>query len=322
MNAITNNALLTDYVVDRLNVGIFMVNQKMEITLWNKFMASHSGLAAETLIGRNLFECFPELPKTWLSKKIEGVFLLNNSAFTSWEQRPYLFRFQHNRPITGALECMYQNFTFMPVKDEMGQVNSVCITLTDATDIAISQTSLSKAIESLSESSYRDGLTGIYNRRYLEQRLSTEFDRCKRYKGLFSFIMFDLDHFKRVNDTYGHLAGDEVLCVVSQRITSLLRTVDVMGRYGGEEFCIILPSTPMEGTLILAERIRQIISQEPIMYKGSAIALTVSIGAVSYDPEMSKYERLIHCADLALYFGKKNGRNRVTSYTPELEAKE
>lgn len=293
----------------------------MEVTLWNNFMANHSGRSADAVIGKNLFECFPELPKTWLSKKIQGVFLLKNFAFTSWEQRPYLFRFPHNRPITGGIDYMYQNCTFLPVKDESGEVNSVCITLFDATDAGISQTALKEAMECLSESSNRDGLTGMYNRRYLEKRLSSEFDRGKRYDSNLSFIIFDLDHFKKVNDTYGHLAGDEVLCNVSRRINDLLRTADVLGRYGGEEFGIILPSTSMDGALILAERIRQVIAQTPIMYKEIAIPVTISIGVSELESGSPNYEHLIHCADLALYYGKENGRNRVTCYTPELESK-
>ena len=296
-----------------------MVNREMKITLWNNFMANHSGCGADTVIGKNLFDCFPELPKAWLSKKIQSVFILKNFAFTSWEQRPYLFRFPHNRPITGGVDFMYQNCTFMPVKNETGEVDSVCITLFDATDTGIYQTELINAMERLSESSNRDGLTGIYNRRYLEQRLATEFDRSKRYGGHFSFILFDLDHFKKVNDTYGHLAGDAVLCDVSQRVNSLLRNVDVLGRYGGEEFGIILPSTNLEGAIIVAERLKQIVAHAPVMYKETSIPITVSIGVTEFKTETPNYEHLIHCSDLALYSSKENGRNRVTCYTTELE---
>lgn len=317
----TSPVHLPEFIVKWVNVGIFVVNRNMEITLWNNFMANHSGLSADKVIGRNLFECFPELPQAWLSKKIQGVFLLKNLAFTSWEQRPYLFRFPHNRPITGEINHMYQDFTFMPVKDATGEVDSVYITLFDMTDTAILQTELKNAFDSLSEISNRDGLTCMYNRRYLEQRLSMEFDRCRRYTGEFSFIIFDLDHFKKVNDTYGHLAGDEVLCAVSKRIHSLLRTVDVLGRYGGEEFGIILPSTSLEGALVVAEKLRQAVAQEPVAFKDISIPVTTSIGVAEFKPDMPNYEHLIHCADLALYFGKENGRNRVTSYTPALESK-
>lgn len=314
------NIHLPDFIVKWVDVGIFVVDREMNITLWNNFMANHSGHSADTVIGKNLFECFPELPKAWLGKKIQSVFILKNFAFTSWEQRPYLFRFPHNRPITGGVDFMYQNCTFMPVKNETGEVESVCTTLFDVTDMGISQTELRSAMERLSESSNRDGLTGIYNRRYLEQRLATEFDRSKRYGGHFSFMLFDLDHFKKVNDTYGHLAGDAVLCAISQRINSLLRTVDVLGRYGGEEFGVILPSVNLEGAIVVAEKLKQIVAQTPVIFKETAIPITVSIGVTEFKTETPNYEHLIHYADIALYFGKENGRNRVTCYTDELES--
>lgn len=320
MSESTQNIHLPDFIVKWVDVGIFVVDREMNITLWNNFMANHSGRSAETVIGRNLFECFPELSKPWLGKKIQSVFLLKNFAFTSWEQRPYLFRFPHNRPITGGVDFMYQNCTFMPVKNETGEVGSVCVTLFDATDTGISQTGLRNAMERLSESSNRDGLTGIYNRRYLEQRLATEFDRSKRYGGHFSFMLFDLDHFKKVNDTYGHLTGDAVLCAISQRIGSLLRTVDMLGRYGGEEFGVILPSTNLEGAVVVAEKLKQVVARTPVMHKETAIPVTVSIGVAEFKAETPNYEHLIHCADIALYFSKGNGRNRVTCYTDDLES--
>lgn len=314
------NVHLPDFIVKWVDVGIFVVNRDMQVSLWNNFMTNHSGLAASEVIGKNLFECFPELPKTWLSKKIQSVFILKNFAFTSWEQRPYLFRFPHNRPITGGVEHMYQNCTFLPVKNVQGEVESVCVTLFDATDVAISQILLKQALVSLSESNNRDGLTGIFNRRYLEQRLSTEFDRVKRYGGEFSFIMFDLDYFKKVNDTYGHLGGDEVLCSVANEVSKLLRTSDIVGRYGGEEFGIILPATELEGARVFAERLRQSIAEAPVAYKDSSIAVSVSMGLIQYSSATPTYESMINGADMALYASKKGGRNRVTCYAPEMEA--
>ena len=282
-------------------------------------MANHSGLTAREVIGKNIFESFPELPKVWLSKKIQSVLILKNFAFTSWEQRPYLFRFPHNRPITGGAEYMFQNCTFLPVKNIQGEVESVCVTLFDATDVGVSQILLKEALESLGESSHRDGMTGIFNRHYLEHSLSTEFERVKRYNGLFSYVMFDLDHFKKVNDTYGHMGGDEVLCGVSQQVTSLLRNTDIFGRYGGEEFGIILPATDMAGAMIFAERVRAAIAQTPILFNSLSIPVSISVGIMQFDPAMNSYEELINGADMALYASKKTGRNRVTCYTPGME---
>ena len=140
---------LLDFVVDRLEVGIFAVDAEMKVVLWNHFMAMHSGHEPGRVIGRNLFECFPELPRVWLEKKIRNVFLLKNYAFTSWEQRPYLFHFQHNRPVTGGVDAMQQSCTFLPVKGAGDSVEHVCVSLYGFTDTAIFHGQLSHAIADL-----------------------------------------------------------------------------------------------------------------------------------------------------------------------------
>ncbi len=142
---------LLDFVVDRLEVGIFVVDPNMQVVLWNHFMVMHSGRSAEEVIGRNLFACFPELPQIWLEKKIRNVFLLKNYAFTSWEQRPYLFRFHHNRPVTGGVDAMQQSCTFLPVKGVDQVVEQVCITLFDYTDTALYHRQLTSAITELEQ---------------------------------------------------------------------------------------------------------------------------------------------------------------------------
>jgi len=112
---------LLDFAVDRLEVGILAVDADMRVVLWNRFMSMYSDKPAEDIMGKNLFEAFPELPQTWLEKKIRNVFVLKNYALTSWEQRPYLFRFHHNRPITGGEDAMQQSCTFrvcLPIRHE------------------------------------------------------------------------------------------------------------------------------------------------------------------------------------------------------------
>jgi len=141
-----HNTLLADFIVERLELGVFAVDAQFNIVLWNRFMHTHSGKSAQSLKGSNLFTTFPELPESWLKRKIESVFELGNYAFTSWEQRAYLFRFKHNRPITGGVEAMLQNCTFLPLKDEKGKVEFVVITLQDCTDNALIQQRLAEAI--------------------------------------------------------------------------------------------------------------------------------------------------------------------------------
>ena len=310
---------LADTVVKWIDVGIFVLNKNFEVQLWNNFMAHHSGRSTEEVVGKNLFETFPDLPKPWFTKKVNTVFLLNNFALISWENRPYLFRFGHNRPITGGADHMYQNCMLLPLKAEQGKPEAVCVVVFDATDVAIAQNLLKEALETLSEISNRDGLTAIFNRRYLENRLSGEFDRTRRYGGTFSMILFDLDFFKKVNDTYGHLAGDKVLVEVATRVKDKLRSSDVVGRYGGEEFALILPETPLEGARQFAERLREMIELEPIIFENTTIPVTISMGVTEYHADMPGYAALIHQSDVALYASKAGGRNRVTCYVPELE---
>jgi two-component system, NtrC family, sensor kinase len=131
--------------LDRLNAGVFTVNAELEVVHWNRFMASNSGLPAEQVIGRDLFACFPELPEAWLRWKLRSVFLLGAFAFSSWKQRPYVFRFPHNRPLTGGIDFMYQDLAFLPVGAGDGTIESVCVLITDATDAALSQLALHDA---------------------------------------------------------------------------------------------------------------------------------------------------------------------------------
>lgn len=316
MNTLPAFMPLLNVLVDRINIGIFGVNRNMEITLWNRFMESHSGKDAAEVMGKNLFECFNELPYSALRHKINSVFILKNFAFTSWEQRPYLFKFRHNRPVTGGVDFMYQDCTFIPLKDEQGEVQQVFITIIDVTDTAVYQKMMRTAMSSLAEASYRDGLTGIYNRRFIEEAVAKEFSRVQHYGGPLSIILFDLDNFKSINDTHGHLVGDEVLRSAAKCIGSGVRTMDTFGRYGGEEFMALLPATHGEGALILAERIRAQLASLPITHGGLSLTVTVSVGVAEWQSTMQRYENLIKAADKALYQAKDRGRNCVCRTDP------
>lgn len=140
---------LLEFLVDRIEIGVFVVDKDYRIVLWNRFMALHSKRTADEIVGNSLFDSFPELPQKWLARKIDSVFVLGNYAFTSWEQRPFLFSFNHNRPITGGVDAMRQNCTLIPQKNDSGDVDLVCITLADFTDTAMYQNRLNELIDQL-----------------------------------------------------------------------------------------------------------------------------------------------------------------------------
>ncbi|EXI77597.1 MAG: Sensor protein ZraS [Candidatus Accumulibacter appositus] len=140
---------LLESLVERIDVGIFAVDRSGTVALWNTFMAVHSGKSSAVVRGQNLFTVFPELPRPWLEKKLESVFVLGNNAYTLWDLRPYLFRFPNNRPITGGLAEMRQNVTFLPIRIAGGEVGLVCGTVFDYTDTALAQHKLHDAIAAL-----------------------------------------------------------------------------------------------------------------------------------------------------------------------------
>ncbi|MAT43529.1 MAG: hypothetical protein CL609_14425 [Anaerolineaceae bacterium] len=157
-----------------------------------------------------------------------------------------------------------------------------------------------------------DPLTELYNRRYFFELAHLEFERACRYKHPISVIMLDIDLFKNVNDTYGHLVGDQVLRTIADRCQTVLRSSDKIGRYGGEEFVIILPETPIEMAEKTANRIRLVVSDRPILLENLKVAITVSLGVASMDADCNlTLEQVLDQADQALYRAKQSGRNRV-----------
>ena len=157
-----------------------------------------------------------------------------------------------------------------------------------------------------------DSLTGIYNHGFLYECLCKEYARAERYKLPLSFLMLDMDYFKKVNDSYGHPQGDTVLCKISRILRNNVRVCDTIGRYGGEEFSIILPESKLEDSVSLAERIRKEVEQYNFGDVNKVIKCTASIGVSSYPcPDVKNLEDLINKADRALYNAKAEGRNRV-----------
>ena len=157
-----------------------------------------------------------------------------------------------------------------------------------------------------------DPLTGAYNRRTFIEHAERIFAHAARTRATTSMLMIDIDFFKRINDTYGHVAGDEVLKATVLRVQTCLRTEDMLMRYGGEEFCVLLPGTAGEGAATLAERIRSEVSCAPILIDDQSVLITVSIGVATAGPDiMPAMERLFAEADTALYAAKRAGRDRV-----------
>ncbi len=162
------------------------------------------------------------------------------------------------------------------------------------------------------ESALRDGLTKVFNRKHFNDLLSKEFAYAARHSSPLALLFIDLDHFKKVNDTFGHPAGDFVLAEVSGVLAGGIRAEDVLARFGGEEFCVLCRGTEQTGAVELGERLRREIAERRYIYGGKVIPVTISVGiALMPDPAMTQPASLLAAADKALYEAKRAGRNRV-----------
>ena len=199
-----------------------------------------------------------------------------------------------------------------PIFDEMGRVVSVIEYTRDITKRKQAEEERDILVKKLVHLSRTDDLTGLLNRRALIEKLGDEVRRSRRYKADLALIICDIDYFKEINDTHGHDAGDKVLQIISSLMKDLLRQTDVIGRYGGDEFLLILPETSLKGAREIAERIHDAVKEYEIKIGlDSPIKTTVSLGVAQFDSEKEDVTDLVKRADNALYIAKGKGRDRV-----------
>jgi diguanylate cyclase (GGDEF)-like protein len=213
--------------------------------------------------------------------------------------------FRTRNRIQGVIVC-YRRDPERPFKDED---LSTVVFLAEQGGVAIENVTLHEEAQRLS---LTDGLTGTWNRRYFQMQFRQVLATSVRFERPFSVLMLDLDHFKRINDTFGHQRGDATLIEFTQRVTKVLREVDTFARYGGEEFICLLPETDYAGALVTSEKILDAVKGEPFGDTGEQLAkLTVSIGVASYPIHGVSFSVLVEAADQALYSAKQAGRDRV-----------
>jgi diguanylate cyclase (GGDEF)-like protein len=211
---------------------------------------------------------------------------------------------------------MQQNATLSPLRDEKGHVVYLCVSIEDTTDAVLYRERLEMAKKELETMSLTDALTDLPNRRHLMDTLECELSKHERYQRPLSLAIMDIDLFKNINDTYGHICGDQALSGLARIFPDHLRTYDFVARYGGEEFCVILANTRLEEAILVMERLRCAVEAARIQADGHTIALTISVGIASNEAAASvSMDRILGMADKALYRAKTQGRNRTESFT-------
>jgi len=210
-----------------------------------------------------------------------------------------------------ALQSKKMKIGYLAIERMLEEDKEKAIILGNQYALALRRVRLHQEIEQIA---ITDSLTEVHTRRHLMQRFSEELKRSRARNIHMSFIMLDVDHFKKFNDQYGHITGDQILREIGVLITENIREIDIAGRYGGEEFCVVLPDTDRQGAQYAAERIRHAAEKTNIKAYDTTVKVTVSVGTSTFPDDGKKLEELVDKADWALYRAKKRGRNNVCSF--------
>lgn len=273
-----------------------IINMEANILDVNEAMVRVTGIPRGRLIGSDLAGYFtdPEKGRAYYQEVISNGSVSN-----------YPMVMEH---VSGKLTDVLYNAGVY--RNERGEIAGILVKARDITE--------RKRAEQAEELASRDGLTGLYNHRTFLSMLNEEIARAERYNHPLSLLMLDIDYFKHVNDTWGHLSGDAVLKGLSDLLMKQARSIDRVCRYGGEEFTVILSETDVIMATTLAERLRKTVERQPFAIgDGKTIRITVSIGVATYSQQMSSAEGLVKASDVALYAAKGGGRNQVCRYEPE-----
>ncbi|MDH4027290.1 MAG: GGDEF domain-containing protein, partial [Nitrospirota bacterium] len=226
--------------------------------------------------------------------------ILSSFEIDKGDMKPYSQILQEANEELGKLNLSYEQLV-IELKDAKRDAENYAVELWDVK-------------EKMREIAVKDSLTGLFNHRYFQELLEREIYRAERYARPLSLLMIDIDHFKKVNDTYGHPKGDMVLQEIGELLRKSIRGSDTAARYGGEEFAIVLPETEMNGAMALAERVRKTVEKLEVKIYEHTITVTISIGLTTYNPATAKKSKaeIIEAADRALYNSKEAGRNRLS----------
>lgn len=278
--------------------ALITINSNGRILFWNPAAERIFGYAASEVAGCDLHELLADVRDQEQAHKGMAAFAQSGKGAIMERTREVMAR--------------HKDGHFFPVELSVAsyRLNNEWLAVGSVRDITARKDTERK----LQEMATLDGLTGICNRRYFLELSEQELKRCRRYHRPLSMIMLDIDHFKDVNDTYGHAIGDNVLQALTQTARIILRDADIFGRLGGEEFAIILPETNLVSASHVAERLRCAISKIKINAHHNEISITSSLGVAAINHEIHTIEMLLKYADQALYRAKNAGRNRVEAY--------
>lgn len=310
-------------ILDKLNAGIIVVDEAQSIVIWNDWLERYSGKTKHETLGVSLAEVCPRFAMDSYQQMLQATLLKGQSRFCSGALHRYFVA-----PADGIKDKQHvrQNMLIEPVI--LDHARYALIQISDVTnqysrvkglqdvikELELENEQVKRSEQILQHQAFHDSLTGLTNRALFNDRLTHTIHQAERNDLMFALLFLDLDGFKQVNDTLGHLAGDELLKAVSDRMKDCIRKTDTLARLGGDEFSVILSHIKeREDAALVAEKLLQ--SLRPLFeYKGKTISITVSIGIAIFPFDSTSAEDLLKAADEAMYSAKSSGKNSFCFY--------
>lgn len=281
--------------------ALFTLDRSGHIDSWNASAERHTGYSEKEVLGHTLQQFYG----------VEAV-SRDKAAHQIECARREGWAMEEGRRVDPNNRSTWMQSLVAVLRQQDGEIQGFSVVMRDITERKMSTEELRRLLTT-------DHLTGAANRAHLFDMAEIEITRWKRHGSPLSAILFDADHFKRINDTFGHQAGDTVLRALVERCRGTLRAVDTLARYGGEEFVALLPDLGVEDTMEVAERLRCLVAEHPIDCGGIPVSVTISLGCASMSEEIDSLQALLAAADAAAYQAKRLGRNRVEVYKSQPE---
>jgi len=302
--------LNNNIIFNTIDNGIMILDENLNIKAWNKWLEVKTGIKSKEIVDHNICERFPYIGQKKLIRKVKSVLITKNASFFSVEPHEYLLKIKSNIIMGKVFTYMRQDITLVPYDIER---KLVCLYIYDHTKLHASSEKLKKLNVELKELSSKDPLTQLYNRRYFAEAASTMQSLSVRNNHHnISIIILDVDNFKNINDTYGHAIGDKVIVSLARILEDNCRKSDIVARFGGEEFVILLYNTSITFAQNIAENIRKNVEDFMMEIKDEELKFTLSLGVAQFEPQLDKdIECTINRADKALYRAKTSGKNKV-----------
>lgn len=299
-----------DTIFNTIDNGIIVLDKNLKVIAWNMWLEIRTNISKEDIENKNICEKFSYINEKKLKRKIKAALITKSPSYFNVDPHQNLIKIKINS-INSSYKYMQQDVTIVPYNIEEG---IVCLYIYDKTSLCEINSKLQRANDELIDLSNKDYLTKTYNRRYFDDYARKIIELARRNQQNISVIAVDIDRFKKINDTFGHSVGDEVLIAVSNILKTHIRQSDIAARFGGEEFVILLYNSNLEEATKVAEKIRVLIENTIIRIGKEEVNITASFGVATLNSEKNEdiYITLQRADDL-LYLAKKHGRNLVVN---------